>query len=153
MDIAIRRLTAIDAIQAARVHRAAFDDRLPWLRGLHTPQEDIDFYRGTVFSSCKVWGGFAGDDLVGFVAFRDGWIDQFYVMPAQQGRGLGALLLARAKAGQHRLRLWTFQRNALARHFYERHGFAEIECTDGSRNEENEPDALYEWSDVEDAAP
>lgn len=45
-----------------------------------------------------------------------------------------------------RLYLWTFQRNAPARRFYEKRGFVLIEETDGARNEEKEPDALYLWS-------
>jgi len=40
---------------------------------------------------------------------------------------------------------WVFQRNEGARRFYERHGCRLVELTDGSGNEEKEPDALYEW--------
>jgi hypothetical protein len=43
------------------------------------------------------------------------------------------------------LHLWTFQRNAQARRFYEARGFALVEETDGAGNEEKEPDALYLW--------
>ena len=43
------------------------------------------------------------------------------------------------------LSLWTFQRNAAARRFYERQGFTLVEATDGSRNMEKEPDVLYRW--------
>ena len=88
MTIKIRHLTPIYGGEAAKIHRAAFDDRLPWLRGLHTPAEDVRFYREVVFSNCEVWGGFEGADLIGFVAFRVGWIDQFYVAPDWQRRGV-----------------------------------------------------------------
>ena len=44
------------------------------------------------------------------------------------------------------LTLWTFQRNAQARRFYEAHGFVASEFTDCSHNEEREPDMLYAWS-------
>ena len=43
------------------------------------------------------------------------------------------------------LRLWVFQKNAAAISFYQARGFREIERTDGSRNEEREPDLLMEW--------
>jgi ribosomal protein S18 acetylase RimI-like enzyme len=43
------------------------------------------------------------------------------------------------------LQLWVFQKNVGARRFYERHGFRLVELTDGAGNEENEPDARYEW--------
>jgi hypothetical protein len=41
--------------------------------------------------------------------------------------------------------LWTFQRNAPARRFYEKEGFVAVRETDGSGNEEREPDVLYLW--------
>ena len=41
--------------------------------------------------------------------------------------------------------LWTFQQNAGARRFYERHGLAAIEFTEGEGNEEKTPDVRYEW--------
>ena len=42
------------------------------------------------------------------------------------------------------LRLWTFQRNPAAIGFYLAQVFREIERTDRSRNEEREPDILFE---------
>jgi hypothetical protein len=45
-----------------------------------------------------------------------------------------------------RLQLWTFQRNAQVRRFYESRGFVLVEETDGAGNEEREPDARYLWS-------
>ncbi|PDT81450.1 GNAT family N-acetyltransferase [Sinorhizobium sp. BJ1] len=133
------------ADEAARVLRVSFDERLPSLAGLHTPEEDSWFFRNRVFQDCSVWGIFGGDGLVGIVAFRPGWIDQLYVLPAHQGRGLGASLLRVARTGACELSLWTFQRNWGARRFYENHGFVAVEETDGSRNEEREPDVLYRW--------
>lgn len=143
--VTLRRLTPTDASDIARVHRASFDDRLPWLSGIHTPDEDLAYFRDTVCATCAVWGGFEGHRLIGFIAFRDGWIDHLFVAPERQGVGLGTSLLDQAKAAQKRLRLWTFQRNDGARNFYESHGFVQIDITDGSGNEEREPDVLYEW--------
>lgn len=131
---------------AARVHRAAFDHALPWLKGLHTPDEDRWFFRERVFRACEVWGAFDGDAMSGMIAFREGWIDQLYVLPSAQRHGVGTLLLQVAQQAFTALQLWTFQRNAQARAFYQARGFALIEQTDGSRNEEKEPDALYRWS-------
>ncbi len=139
------RLAPEFADEAARVLRASFDDRLPWLASLHTPEEDRWFLHNRVFAECAVWGATDGAVLLGFVAFRPGWIDQIYVLPERQGYGIGASLLAIAKAGESELSLWTFQRNAPARRFYEKHGFIAVEETDGSRNEEREPDIRYRW--------
>jgi GNAT superfamily N-acetyltransferase len=79
------------------------------------------------------------------IAFREGWIVQFYVLPQRQRRGAGGALLQIAKASWSVLSLWTFQRNAAARLFYEKRGFVAVEETDGGRNEEREPDVLYRW--------
>jgi GNAT superfamily N-acetyltransferase len=130
---------------AARVHRIAFDHALPWLAGLHTPDEDRWFYRERMFKTCTLWGVFDRDILTGLIAFHDDWIEQLYVLPEAQGRGIGTALLDVAQRASGRLQLWTFQRNARARRFYEARGFVLVEQTDGYRNEEKEPDARYLW--------
>jgi GNAT superfamily N-acetyltransferase len=142
----LRRLALDDMNAAARVHRSAFDDALPWLAGLHTPEEDAWFYRERVFAACEVWGAFGAEALVGVVAFRPGWIDQLYVLRAAQRGGIGTALLRAAQEAQDRLSLWTFQRNTPARRFYEARGFRPIRETDGAGNEEKEPDVLYLWT-------
>ncbi|MGY4308395.1 GNAT superfamily N-acetyltransferase [Bradyrhizobium sp. USDA 4369] len=142
----VRQLAMSDMGAAAAVHRAAFDAALPWLAGLHTPDEDRWFYRERVFRDCALSGAFQRDELAGFIALRKEWIDQLYVHPEAQGRGVGSALLDLAKTTGDRLHLWTFQRNMAARRFYERRGFVLVEETDGARNEEREPDALYRWT-------
>lgn len=132
--------------QASLIHRAAFDERMPWLAGLHTPDEDKRYFRDRVFPACTIWGARNGEALVGFVAFRPGWVDQLYVLPSAQRCGVGTALLDLAKSASATLSLWTFQRNRPAREFYERHGFVMIDETDGSGNEELEPDVLYRWT-------
>ncbi len=139
----IRLLAAEHADEAARVHRISFDDSLPWLSGLHTPEQDRDFFSERVFHDCRVFGAFEADRLVGFIAFRQEWIDQLYVLPDAQGRGVGTALLAAARAEIPELSLWTFQKNLAARRFYERNGFVAVEESDGSRNDEQEPDVRY----------
>jgi putative acetyltransferase len=140
----ICRLSRDEMGQAALVHRAAFGERVPWLAGLHTPSEDRAYFRDQVFPWCDVWGAVDGG-LIGFIAFRNGWIDQFYVLPARQRRGVGEALLEVAKTAHSELHLWTFQWNAPARRFYENRGFIALEEGDGSGNEEREPDILYRW--------
>ena len=141
----IRRLVPSDAETVARVHRASLDDRLPWLAGFHTPDEDRAYFVNVVFNECEVWGFFDDGDLIGFIAFRTAWIDQLYLLPAHQGRGVGSALLAVAQARASELHLWTFLKNQAARRFYEHRGFTAVEETDGSRNEEHEPDVRYAW--------
>ena len=143
-SVTLRRLKPEDMDAAAHVLRAALDDRLPWLAGRHTPEEDRHFLHNIVFPKSILWGA-CDPGLAGFLALRDGWIDQLHVLPGHQRRGIGSALLARARTASPTLRLWTFQRNHPARAFYERHGFRLVKETNGARNEEREPDALYLW--------
>lgn len=143
--LGIRKLTLADMGAAAAVHRASFDHALPTLTGLHTPEEDRAFYRTQVFPACQIWGAEKQSKLVGIIAFREDWIDQLYVLPDAQGRGVGSDLLEIAQDAFPVLSLWTFQRNKRARRFYELNGFVALRETAGSDNEEKEPDVLYSW--------
>jgi putative acetyltransferase len=145
-DFALTQLDLADMDAAAHVHRVALDERLPWLAGLYTPEEDRWFFRERVLPACAVWGALRGGQIVGFVAFRQGWIDHLYVLPDAQRQGVGAALLRIACSALPRLSLWTFQRNHAAREFYEAKGFVAVRQTDGSDNAEHEPDVLYTWS-------
>jgi ribosomal protein S18 acetylase RimI-like enzyme len=141
----LKRLELDDMRAAAAVHRAAFDERLPWLAGRHSADEDLNYFQNNVFKACSLWGAFEKEILVGIIAFREGWIDQLHVLPHAQRRGIGTSLLRIAQRTFPKLSLWTFQRNEQARSFYEAHGFAVINKTDGGGNEEQEPDVLYHW--------
>jgi GNAT superfamily N-acetyltransferase len=142
----VRQLALTDMSAAAQVHRIALEYAMPLLVGFHTPDAYLWFYRERVFPTCRVWGRFDGDELSGIIAFSDGWIEQLYVLPSAHGRGIGTELLDVAKDAHERLELWTFQRNAPARRFYEARAFVLVEETDGTRNEEKEPDARYVWT-------
>jgi GNAT superfamily N-acetyltransferase len=134
-----------DMPAAARVHRTSFDERLPWLAGLHAADEDRGFWSDHLWPDCTIIGAERDGDLVGVIAFREGRVEQLYVMPAAQGQGIGSALLEIAKAAYPQLCLWTFQRNVVARRFFEGHGFSIVNETDGAGNEEREPDMLYRW--------
>src|SRR3954449_1992421 len=131
----LRQLAIDEADQAASVLRASFDEALPSLAGVHTPDEDRWF-----FVDCQIWGYFKEQELAGIIAFREGWIDQLYILPAWQGHRIGTALLQVAQDRFDRLSLRTFQPNKRARSFYQKHGFVAVSETDGSRNEEKEPD-------------
>jgi putative acetyltransferase len=65
--------------------------------------------------------------IVGFTGVSPGWLEQLYVLPEEQGRGLGSALLdaavaRRREAGDTELRLWTLENNEAAR-FYEARGW------------------------------
>jgi GNAT superfamily N-acetyltransferase len=145
-DISLRQARADESDALAALFRQSRTMALPYLPDVHTPEEDRAFFRDRVFVVCDVWVAEVDGTPTGFCAFRDGWIDHLYVHPAHQRRGVGAALLRKPMSVRERLALWTFQRNANARRFYETHGFRCVRLTDGHDNEEREPDALYEWA-------
>lgn len=139
----LRRADLTDALDIARLHQRVRRACLPYLPELHTPEEEVVFFRDEILVTGEIW--VAEDNaLLGYAATTPGWLNHLFVEPAHHGRGVGSALLAAAlPAAAGPVRLWVFQRNAQARRFYERHGFTLERLTDGSGNEEKEPDALY----------
>jgi len=85
-----------------------------------------------------------GGRLVGFVASNASSISQLYVRVGWHQLGIGSALLARAKAASGgSLWLYTFARNANARHFYERRGF--VAAAFGFEPFWRLDDVRYEW--------
>jgi GNAT superfamily N-acetyltransferase len=141
----LRRAALTDMPAIARLHRHVREACLPYLPDLHTPDEDLAFFRENVFQTSEVWLAEAGTQLIGFAGVRPVWLDHLYVDPGWHGRGVGTALLSRARDNRRELNLWTFQKNAKARHFYEGQGFRLVALTNGSGNEERCPDAHYRW--------
>ena len=82
---------------------------------------------------------------VAFMAIAGDFIDQLYVAPEHQRRGLGQALLAHARTlSPSGLRLFTFQFNANGRAFYEKNGFV-VARLGVSPAPESEPDVEYHW--------
>ncbi|MZD06742.1 GNAT family N-acetyltransferase [Streptomyces sp. SID5785] len=145
--LTLRRAGAADALPAAAVWLRAFTAALPTVRRAHDDDGVRAWFTHVVVPSRETWVAVGEDGAVAGLLVLDGdELDQLYVDPDRQGRGLGGRLLALAKERRPAgLDLWTFQVNAGARRFYERHGFRAVEETDGSRNEEREPDVRYAW--------
>ena len=131
--------TAADVADVATLMRRVRTEALPYLSPLHGPADD---HRSVARLIAETTVRVARSDrIVGFCARRPGWIDQLYIDSDERARGIGSRLLGETLVGAA-VRLWTFQRNEVARIFYARRGFVEVERTDGRRNEEREPDVL-----------
>jgi GNAT superfamily N-acetyltransferase len=146
--IVLKPATLEDAGQIARLHRLSMRTAMPWLPDLHTSQEDLDFFCNEVLARQNVVLAILDEQLVGFAASGEAWLHHLYVHPRSQGLGVGFALLEDARRSRSLLQLWAFQRNLKARAFYERAGFLVVRMTDGSGNEEQEPDVLYRWRRV-----
>lgn len=114
---------------------------------MHDNDEIRSWVEHVVLDTLECWVAELGSGgLAGMLVLDGGWIDQLYVDPALTGAGIGTQLIGVAKRQRPQgLRLWTFVSNEGAKRFYERHGFHEVQRTDGLRNEEGAPDIQYQW--------
>ncbi len=151
LALTLRRAEPADAPGAADVWLRSYTTALPEVRRAHSDDEVRWWFRHVVVPERETWVATDGEDggngtVVGVMVLHGDHLDQLYLAPEWRGRGLGDRFLDLAKSLRPAgLDLWTFQVNAPAHRFYERHGFRAAERTDGSGNEEREPDIRYVW--------
>ena len=143
----LRRATGYDAQAVADLWLRSFDAALPTVRRSHTDDEVRSWFADVVVPRCQTWVAVTPDGRpVGVMALDGPDLDQLYLCPDHRGRGLGDRFADLAKERRpDGLDLWCFQVNGPALRFYARHGFVEVERTDGARNEEREPDVHLRW--------
>ena len=134
-----------DAQAIARLHRASREAAMPWLPVIHSPDEELEFFRNQVLPDQTVIVADNMDQVAGFAAYTHGWLNHLYVAPDAWRGGIGSELLRQVQAASSSLQLWTFQGNTTARRFYARFRFEEVEFTNGRRNEEKMPDVRMVW--------
>ena len=146
MRFSLRRAAPEDAPALTDIHVRARRECMPYLPENHTPQEILQWVREVLLTNEEVWVAEREGRVVGFLALSDDVLYHLYVYPELHGQGAGSELFGRVQELRPEgFRLWVFQRNTQAREFYEHRGMRVIELTDGSENEDREPDVLYEW--------
>jgi ribosomal protein S18 acetylase RimI-like enzyme len=111
----------------------------------HFFYEDQDYFRDHVLPNNQVWVAEMDGRPVGMMAMSNEFVDQLYIHPDYQRRGIGEALInfARQRSPEH-VWLYTLQINVNARAFYEKTGFI-AEKFGMSPPPENEPDVEYHW--------
>ncbi|MET9967541.1 GNAT family N-acetyltransferase [Streptomyces sp. NPDC006356] len=150
--VVLRRATATDAGAAADVWLRSFTAALPTVVRPHSDDDVRTYFREVVVPLRETWvaeateATEATDGVIGLMVLDHDQLSQLYLDPDQRGQGIGDRFVDLAKRRRPGgLSLWTFQVNRPAHRFYERHGFVAVEYTDGSGNEEREPDVRYVW--------
>lgn len=123
---------------------SGFIDGTEWMPRIHTRAEDLSF-AGHMIAQGWVTVAEAHARVRAFSARNGSDVHALYVDDGAQGQGIGTDLLLRMQQATDHLSLWTFQANTGAQRFYLRHGFVEVERTDGARNDESLPDIRYDW--------
>ena len=112
----------------------------------YTPADDLRRFRDHLMANFELWVAADGGLPVGMLALGKGVVEQLYVDPTRQRRGVGSALMAHAKRlSPEGLRLFTHQRNERARRFYESRGFVAT-AFGVSPPPESEPDVEYRWT-------
>lgn len=143
-ELVLRPAEADDADALALIHvlarRAA-----PMPAPVHS-EDDVRRWLHERVRCDETWVAEVDGVPVGYARTTPGWLDDLYVQPAHQGSGVGSALLDLVTARQpDGFCLWVFESNAPARVFYAQRGLVELERTDGSANEEQQPDIRLAW--------
>jgi GNAT superfamily N-acetyltransferase len=146
----LRPATLADAAAVADVYLASHKRFVAFAPLAHDDDDVRAWIAGTVLPAGGTWVAEVAGRVVAMLNLSHGddgvdWITHLYVHPSHVALGIGTALLDLALQRCRRpMRLYTFEANAGARRFYERHGFVVIARGDGSGNEERCPDLLYE---------
>lgn len=153
MAATLRPSVAADAVRVAQILIDVRSTFMPYARLVHSPEEVRSWVAAFLVPSGGTVIAELDGAIVGVIATEQddscSWITQMAVDPLHVGLGVGSVLLQHAlRVCRSPIRLYTFQANAGARRFYERHGFRAVQLSDGKANEERCPDVLYEFTAV-----
>jgi putative acetyltransferase len=67
------------------------------------------------------------NQVVGFIALIGSEVGALFLQPEHQGKGLGKLMMDKARELHGDLEVEVFKKNSIGRNFYDRYGFQLIE--------------------------
>ena len=127
------RIVAVQASNlhdAARIHSRSWQDAHrafcnPEFVALHTPERQEKYLRQKTADGSALYI-LLGPEPIGIVSVKNSCIEDLYVLPEQQNKGYGSMLLQFAiKTCPNTPTLWILENNTRARKLYERFGFRE----------------------------
>jgi GNAT superfamily N-acetyltransferase len=144
----IRVAGVADAAVIARIHMASRTATMPYLPSQKRNHDQVTrWVEDVLLKACRIWVAVRDTEILGYAALEDDMLEHLYLRPDVRRQGIGTLLLDTVKGhSPDGVSLHVFQRNTDARAFYERHGFAVLDASDGRRNMENLPDMTLRWT-------
>jgi ribosomal protein S18 acetylase RimI-like enzyme len=124
-QLRFRPLGKGDVKAISAIHHRACMIAYRFINWSYSLQQVEQWYAGKFAEWTWTLAAFDADTaMAGFIALTGRHVDQLYIDPPRQRRGIGSALLDRAlKDSLGRITLDVFEENAPARAFYERHGF------------------------------
>jgi GNAT superfamily N-acetyltransferase len=147
-EVTLRRALPEDVDPIVAVHLAS-RGAAAMPPGVH-PEHEVRAWLTERLDLDEVWAAEVDGEVAAYARFTPTWLDDLYVAPHRAGQGLGSALLDLVKAQRPEgFCLWVFEMNVPARGFYAHHGLVELERTDGSGNEEKQPDIKMAWPGID----
>ncbi|MBL0747546.1 GNAT family N-acetyltransferase [Nocardioides baculatus] len=145
--LTLRPATSADLTQIAEVHLASRHGAgTAFPPPVHADAEAYAWVASWDLTAYDVWVATDGEQVAGYARCTPTWLDDLYVRPEHQGRGVGAALFdVVTSLRPDGFCLWVFESNLPARAFYRSRGCLELERTDGAGNEEKAPDIRVAW--------
>lgn len=113
--------------RAALMWFASMRNGVPFLQPVHSYEQMLVFLRDVVVPQNEVYVALEVEEVRGFVAVAEDYLNQLYVAVAAQRRGVGSTLLAKAlERSPTRILSHPFQRSRPARAFYAKYGFKDM---------------------------
>jgi RimJ/RimL family protein N-acetyltransferase len=144
-DIDVVEYSPLHREELVRMWRASFEQGVG-VTDPHSIEEQLRYFDEKVLPDNRVLEVVdrSSSKVIGFMAYTRDMISHLYVHVGLQRRGIGSLLLQRAKRESNgNLRLFTFRQNKNARQFYEKHGFKAVRY--GFEENWKLEDVEYEW--------
>lgn len=92
------------------IEKSFWESKIPDMRDIYLPASETYIYEEK-------------DVIKGFVSLVDNTIAAIFVLPDQQGIGIGKKLMAKAKQIRSNLNLTVYKDNIKTIEFYKKHGF------------------------------
>lgn len=146
-SIRIRPYESRDLDQAVDVWFTSWVATFPWLQHPWPRGQWRSHFEAKLGEGASVFIVEEHARIIGFLLLFEasGRLDQIFVRPGEQGRGVGTSLLELAKQRCPRgLHLDTQEANDGARRFYERHGFSPGKAGVNAVN--GQPNIEYTWT-------